>query len=55
MLNYQLIFENGKGKYSEQDVIERSEEIFDLSLSYEDICWLISGLKIYLERSNKYP
>ena len=55
LAEYQLIFEKGKGKYSERDVIKRAEEIFDLSLSYEDICWLISGLKVYIERSNKYP
>ena len=55
LAEYELIFEKGKGEYSEQDEIERAEEIYDLSLSYLDICWLISGLKVYLERSNKNP
>lgn len=54
LAEYQLIFEKGKEEYSEQDVIERAEKIYDLSISYEDICWLITGVKVYLEKSNFY-
>lgn len=55
LAKYQLIFEKGKGEYSEQEVIERAEKIYDLSISYEDICWLITGVKVYLQKLNFYP
>ena len=51
----ELIFEKGSKKYTERDVINRAEKIFDSDLDYQSICRLISRLKIYLEEINQYP
>ena len=55
LAEFQLITEKGHGKYSEQDVIKRAEEIFDSSPKYDELCWLISEFKIYLIQENLYP
>lgn len=49
LAEFQLIFEIGHNNYSEQEVINKAEKIFDSSLKYHEICWLISILKVYLE------
>jgi len=51
----QLIFENGSKNYSENDVINRAEKIFDSDLDYDTQCWLISRFKVYLEETGVYP
>lgn len=55
LAEFQLIVEKGRGKYSEHDVTKKAEKIFDLSPKYDEICWLISELKIYLIQENLYP
>ena len=55
LAEFQLIFEKGKKKYSEREVIKRAEKIFDVLLDYDKICFLIAYLKIYLEEVGLYP
>ncbi|MFW9940401.1 MAG: hypothetical protein ACFFFT_05125 [Candidatus Thorarchaeota archaeon] len=55
LAEFQMIFEKGDKGFSEQDVINQAEKIMDSSLSYEEVCWLISMLKVYLEETNLYP
>lgn len=52
---FQLIFKKGRRNYTEQEVINKAEKIFDSSLKYHEICWLISILKVYLEEIKAYP
>jgi len=55
LAEFQMIFEKGHKSFSDQDVINRAEKIMDSPLSYEEVCWLISMLKVYLEEINLYP
>ncbi|MFX1345987.1 MAG: hypothetical protein ACFFBC_08830 [Promethearchaeota archaeon] len=55
LAEFQMIFEKGDKGFSEQDVINQAEKIMDSSLSYKEVCWLISMLKVYLEETNLYP
>jgi hypothetical protein len=55
LAEFQMIFEKGNKIYSEQDVIDRAQKIMDSPLSYEEVCLLISLLKVYLEEVNLYP
>ena len=55
LAEFQLIFEKGKKKYSEHEVIERAESIFESLLDYDDLCRFIANLKIYLEEAKLYP
>lgn len=49
----QLSLIEGKNKVSESRIKKKSEEIFKSSSTYEEICWLISELKI-LSRKNYF-
>lgn len=51
----ELIFEKGHKNYSQQELTEKAEEIFDVEKNYDNLCWLIANLKIYLEEVNLYP
>jgi len=55
LAEFQMIFERGDKGFSEQDVINQAEKIMESSLSYEEVCWLISMLIVYLEEANLYP
>ncbi|MFX1389984.1 MAG: hypothetical protein ACFE9Z_07985 [Promethearchaeota archaeon] len=55
LAEFQIIYEKGKGNFSDQDVIDRAKKLFNSSLSYEGVCWLISILKVYLEEVKLYP
>ena len=45
-----LIIGKGCGKFSDYDVNRKKDEISNSSLSYDEICWLVSQLKIYNEQ-----
>ncbi len=55
LAEFQMIFEKGGKNYSEQEVIEREKKIFNVSLEYDEICFLIANLKVYLEEVKLYP
>ena len=55
LAEFELILEKGQKNYTEHELSEREKEIFDASLNYEEICWFIANLKIYLEEINLYP
>lgn len=55
LAEYQLIFEKGNKKYYETEVIECEKKIFNSSLDYKEICWLIAYLKVYLEEIKLFP
>jgi hypothetical protein len=55
LAEFQIIFEKGRKKFSEQDVIRRAKSILESPLKYEDVCQLISMLKVYLEEAKLYP
>lgn len=55
LAEFQIIFEKGRKKFSEQDVIRRAKSILEFPLKYEDVCQLISMLKVYLEEAKLYP
>jgi len=55
LAEFELIFENGHKHYTEHEVIAREKKIFDASLDYEELCWFIANLKVYLEYINLYP
>lgn len=50
-----LLYQKGRGKYSEHDLRKKNEEIFDISPTYEQICLLISTYKSYLTQEHHYP
>ncbi len=55
LAEFQLLFEKGRKGYSEKDVYRRAKAIFDSTLTYVELCWLIANLKVYLEQINLYP
>lgn len=55
LAEFELIFEKGYKKYSEHEVIEREKTIFNALLDYEQLCWFIANLKVYLEETDLYP
>jgi hypothetical protein len=55
LAEFQMIFEKGRKKYLESEVIKREKKIFDVLLDYEELCWLIANLKVYLEEVKLYP
>lgn len=55
LAEFELIFEKGHKHYTEQEVIDREKKIFDVFLDYEELCWFIANLKVYLEHINLYP
>lgn len=55
LAEFQMIFEKGHKNYLEHEVVERAEKIFDVSLDYDELCFLIANLKIYLEEVKLYP
>ena len=55
LAEFQLIFEKGHKNYSEHEVIEREKKIFNALIDYDDLCWFIANLKVYLEQIKLYP
>lgn len=55
LAEFQMIFEKGRKNYLEHEVVESAEKIFDVSLDYDDLCFHIANLKIYLEAAKLYP
>ncbi len=55
LAEFQLIFEKGRKGYSEKDVCRRAKAIFDSTLSYVELYWLICEFKSYLEQEKVYP
>lgn len=51
----QLIVEKGKGNYSDHEVYEMEENIFNSPISYREICWLISTLECFIGQQELYP
>lgn len=45
----QLIISKGDENVTENDIREKAEEIFHSTCSYDELCWLISELKILVE------
>jgi hypothetical protein len=55
LAEFQIIFEKEGKKYSEHEVIEREKNIFNAALDYDEICFFIANLKVYLEEVKLYP
>ena len=55
LAEFLLIYEKGRGLYSEHDVCQKAKEIFESSPKYEEICLLIGLYKSYLEQEHLYP
>jgi hypothetical protein len=51
----QLIIEKGHGRYTEHEVSKMEEKIFNSSISYKEICWIISTLISFLGQQDLYP
>jgi len=51
----QLIIEKGHGNYTDQEVSEMEEKIFNSTISYKEICWIISTLISFLGQQDLYP
>ncbi|MFW9827356.1 MAG: hypothetical protein ACFFEY_07195 [Candidatus Thorarchaeota archaeon] len=51
----ELIFEKGHNNYSDHELTERAEKIFDVAKNFDDLYWFIANLKIYLEEVKLYP
>jgi hypothetical protein len=45
----QLIISKGDENVTENDIRGKAEEIFHSTCSYDELCWLISELKILVE------
>lgn len=50
----ELISERGIKNYTNREVFQREQEIFDDSPKYIDICWLIAELNTYLKHKGLY-
>lgn len=46
----QLSIVKGKSRLSETEINKKSKEIFESSTTYEEVCWLISQLKILADK-----
>ena len=55
LAEFQLTFEKCPRNYSKQDLTRRTKKVIDYNLDYNDLCWLIASLKVYLEYANLCP
>ena len=51
----QLIIEKGHGNYTDHEVSVMEEKIFNSTISYKEICWIISTLICFLGQHDLYP
>ena len=47
LANLLLEIEKSPGKFSDQDIIKKKEEIIDSMVTYDEICKLISKFKVF--------
>ena len=48
LADFQLIVEKGYNNYSETEIINLGDKIFHSDISYEELCWLIANLFVFL-------
>ena len=51
----QLVIEKGHGNYTNDEVSIMEEKIFNSTISYKEICWIISTLISFLGQQDLYP
>jgi hypothetical protein len=51
----QLVIEKGPGNYTEYEVSLMEEKIFNSTISYKEVCWIISMLISFLGKKDLYP
>jgi len=51
----QLIIEKGHRNYTHKEVRKMEEKIFNSTISYKEICWIIATLISFLGQHDLYP
>ena len=51
----QLIIEKSHGNYTRKEVRKMEEKIFNSTISYKEICWIIATLTSFLGQQDLYP